>query len=372
MQAILGVSYPSHGKPSEAMRKGMSELLTRHHAHISDIVFEESIGLLEAKDGTGVKKQQVELTSIVQAFIRTGMELQSQYPSMQVCFRHELSKFTFELQHAHFSHHRALKLKLDDYDSYPNAEEAGVAGRKVDMVIEPAVMRSGDANGENYEAERVLLKAVVWMVKLEDLIDASVTITTERVSGLQDEVIDLSSSTTEEDESQNGTLNSPVQKDKWRSTSREDHTKAATLENGKEATTQRAAFSSGDLSSEQSQSNEGAPNEGRPETRSIPQQSQNHRKQTSQSGKQAGIDPLSRGEKRAREVNTVPNKKQCLSSGGSQTSETAIVLDRSSPDIVVIVSQSPAKIEHPESPQVKQEEKQVDQRWTSPLEVRTP
>ncbi len=81
----------------------------------------------------------------------------------------------FELEHPLFTWHRALKLKEADDDeedngpnARPDAHQAGIAGKQLDLVIEPTVLRHGEKDGTGYENERVLIKANVWGIKPEE------------------------------------------------------------------------------------------------------------------------------------------------------------------------------------------------------------
>jgi DNA polymerase III gamma/tau subunit len=57
----------------------------------------------------------------------------------------------------------------DEEDSYADAEKAGFLGRGIDFVVEPVVLRYGDADGTLLDQKRQVHRAVVWMVKDLDL-----------------------------------------------------------------------------------------------------------------------------------------------------------------------------------------------------------
>ena len=71
---------------------------------------------------------------------------------IEVQWRLYLRKFTFELKHKYFAAHRALKLEEDDEEAIADAEQAGFTGRVVDLVIEPLMLRYGDADGESLDS----------------------------------------------------------------------------------------------------------------------------------------------------------------------------------------------------------------------------
>ena len=110
-----------------------------------------------------------QLKNIIRSFIEAGIRTNAQYPRTSTLFRHKLSVCRFAQEDHRFEAHRALKLQEDQDDAFPNAREAGLEGRRIDLVVEPAIVRTGDKEGLTYKRPRYLTKAVVWMVREEDL-----------------------------------------------------------------------------------------------------------------------------------------------------------------------------------------------------------
>ena len=127
-----------------------------------------------------VAVREAELLDIARHFLRASLTLLAQYPFLQLRFRGKLMDVGFCQQHSLFTWHRAMKLKEEDEDededsahAQPDAHQAGIAGKPLDLVIEPTVLRSGEKDGTGYDNERVLLKAIPWVVKPRDLEGAS-------------------------------------------------------------------------------------------------------------------------------------------------------------------------------------------------------
>lgn len=271
-----------------------------------------------------------ELTALISAFRTTALELNAQYPSVRVKFRFSLEDEKFSTPHEWLRPHRRLKLKDEEDDDEPDAEEVGLAGRQVDLVIEPAVTRDGNADGTEFGAVRILLKAVVWMVKSEDLEESSAASPTHK-----------------------NRAGHPL----------DENTKA-------EETSQKPGL----LAMPQSQNSATAPAE------KVPAQPTSSAQESSRSQSA----PASRGGKRPKEENTMPNKKRCVSLGGFQPSETTQVHNRRASGTPAPNSQTTVKPRMPEpvyaevdesprsSPQIEEDWEQFDSGQVSPEEVKTP
>ena len=140
-----------------------------HEIFITNTILSRCALLLQCKNGNAVKQMKRELGVIISHFIEDSIILNAEESRVELWMWEELSEFEFEQNHPYFTGHQNLQLKEDQNDPSPDAVEAGIAGRKIDFVVEPAVLRFGNANGEAMDQGRVLLKGVVWMVKPEDL-----------------------------------------------------------------------------------------------------------------------------------------------------------------------------------------------------------
>jgi hypothetical protein len=110
------------------------------------------------------KKRRKELLAIVNLAMGISSTLSSQKPNIKVLFLKDLSKHHGVPEHDRFSFHGMLDVKGDDQDDIGNDPEAlGWTQRGIDLVIEPAIVRAGTAEGTLYDQETVLHKAVVWM-----------------------------------------------------------------------------------------------------------------------------------------------------------------------------------------------------------------
>ncbi|OCT48829.1 hypothetical protein CLCR_04545 [Cladophialophora carrionii] len=126
---------------------------------------EFGVGLQEVSDEDGQKRHK-EMLEIVEAALRLSARLTSENPEVKVYFLDDLGKTKFDLRHDRFRPHRILKLDDEEYDDEAQRAEAeALVGRPFDMVVEPCIVRRGDAKGEEYDKEQVLHRGVVWMVK---------------------------------------------------------------------------------------------------------------------------------------------------------------------------------------------------------------
>jgi hypothetical protein len=168
MEAISSMMKAPSDDLRQEQQVALADRLSSHMGWTSKRVYDEVKGLLKDVNETQMRQRDGELYEVVKRFLNASIELNSQYPCVKLSFRYGLRVFKFTLGHPLFVAHRSLKLTEDPGDDCPTAEEAGLAGRPIDMVVEPLVRRLGDADGENYDNERELLKAVVWMARPED------------------------------------------------------------------------------------------------------------------------------------------------------------------------------------------------------------
>jgi hypothetical protein len=153
-----------HGHPER-----LNNLVDWSCEDIQQDVLKESSGLLAGMDELKSAGRDAQLLEITRSFIRASIALNAQYPWLELRFRPKMMDVQFSLDHHLVTWHRGLRLKEDDQDDGPDAEEAGIANRQIDLVVEPTVLRHGEKNGTGYDQTRVLIKGVVWMVKGGDL-----------------------------------------------------------------------------------------------------------------------------------------------------------------------------------------------------------
>ncbi|EXJ56681.1 hypothetical protein A1O7_07025 [Cladophialophora yegresii CBS 114405] len=123
------------------------------------------VGLQAVGDEDGQKRHK-EMLEIVEAALRLSARLSTENPEVRFYFLDDLEKTKFDLRHDRFKPHRILKLDDEEFDDEAQRAEAeALVGRPFDMVVEPCVVRRGDAKGQEYEKEQVLYRGVVWMVK---------------------------------------------------------------------------------------------------------------------------------------------------------------------------------------------------------------
>jgi hypothetical protein len=113
-------------------------------------------------------ERATELSNVVQSFFKASLDLHSQNPALRSCWRQSLLESNFQLGHKSYRPHRALRLKEDEDDGGVDAEKAGFLSRKIDLAIEPVILRYGDAEGNDMEHHRVVHKAVVWMIHTDE------------------------------------------------------------------------------------------------------------------------------------------------------------------------------------------------------------
>lgn len=114
------------------------------------------------------------LQQLIRDCFDTSVRINAQNPTTLIVFRPNIPDRIVRKENDYFGWHRALKLREDEGDDdMPTAEQAGLLGQEVDLVVEPAIVRTGDPDGLNYDDVRVLEKAIVWMVRGSDLNQAS-------------------------------------------------------------------------------------------------------------------------------------------------------------------------------------------------------
>ena len=142
-----------------------------YEAILQEILRETDLLIATTTEEKAVIRER-ELVEITRRFIRASVALLAQYPWLELRFRGSLMDVGFCLQHPLFTWHRAMKLKEEDDDQdddRPDAYQAGIEGKQLDLIVEPTVVRHGEKDGTAYDNERFLLKATAWEVKPEDL-----------------------------------------------------------------------------------------------------------------------------------------------------------------------------------------------------------
>ena len=152
----------------------MHGLVKQHSQHILDSSLDIVHPLLTETDKAEQKTRRKDLHKYIVSMVELSLTLHAQMPNTYAAFLRGLENHKFALPHSHFRPHHGLKMDEDDAD---NSDETSavmkLTDRPLDLVVEPAIMRRGDADGEDYDNKRVLVKGVVWMVKDEDLLGES-------------------------------------------------------------------------------------------------------------------------------------------------------------------------------------------------------
>ena len=161
------------GRADPAVKKFITQMITDHCEHIHDQFLKDACDLIKPCDEREVEKCSSELWELIRSFFQKSLELHAQQPQIKVFWRKHLLKYSFTTNHDYFIGHRGLKLNGTDEESRLAAEEAGFEGREIDLVIEPVILRYGDADGKDLDHHRVVHKAGVWMVNTKDLKGAS-------------------------------------------------------------------------------------------------------------------------------------------------------------------------------------------------------
>lgn len=163
MQALFKSASAGVERSSSQSAKDVANAFESHVQYVLDRVKDDAQHVLEDLGDDEIKKRDDALRSLIRSYLSASIELNSQFPCIQVTFRHGLEGYGFKTEHELFQPHRVLKLSNNSGDGDSTAQEAGVAGHKIDLVVQPLVERLGDADGAHYEVKRVLVKAVVWM-----------------------------------------------------------------------------------------------------------------------------------------------------------------------------------------------------------------
>ena len=169
MRSILFAQRLHADESCKDVKAYLDDLMQLHCQHIAELVLREGRSLLKQCNDGADAERKTELLDLVHAFFKKSLELQSQKPRIEVCWRNYLSKFAFELKHQYFIPHRALKLNGDDEETRLAAKKAGFVGREIDFVTEPLILRWGDDDGNNLDQHRIVHQSAVWMVNALDL-----------------------------------------------------------------------------------------------------------------------------------------------------------------------------------------------------------
>ena len=155
--------------PSGYDLSALDTCIDAHVGHLMHRIRLTCAPLLMKLSVADTKVCEDKLHSIVRGFVEAGIRINAQNPRTSTLFRNKMVKYRFADEDPRFKACRALKLQEDEGDGFPNAREAGLEGRGIDLVVEPGIVRVGDKDGINYDRPKVLIKAFVWMVRDEDL-----------------------------------------------------------------------------------------------------------------------------------------------------------------------------------------------------------
>lgn len=121
--------------------------------------------LLSDVDSKENEQRKCELLQIVEKASRLSGILSLQNPSLKYHFLSDISEPTFRLNDPLFTTHRRLKLENDEDDADEISESKELIGQPLDLVVTPAIVRFGDAQGGNYDREIVMYRGTTWFVK---------------------------------------------------------------------------------------------------------------------------------------------------------------------------------------------------------------
>ncbi|KAL2414834.1 hypothetical protein ABEF95_016438 [Exophiala dermatitidis] len=142
-------------------------------ARTNDVLARYRHFLSKQPDKKAENLRHKELLSIFVSAMELSSTLAAENPKIKVHFLSDMLNERYTTQHKSLWPSPALNLATSEQDDDGlDPRVIGLEGRPIDMVIEPLVTREGDARGENYEMSTVLHKAMVWMVKDDDLTEA--------------------------------------------------------------------------------------------------------------------------------------------------------------------------------------------------------
>ncbi|KAK5239951.1 hypothetical protein LTS06_012613 [Exophiala xenobiotica] len=143
----------------------MNRLREAHYSITCTNLLSELGALFKDISHEDQEKRGGELRKLIKDIGELSSTLSLQYPLIDTQFLSYFKSHTFQSEHEIFCAHRGLKLKEDEDDhDGRDPEEIGMVGRRLDLVIEPLVLRRGDTDGKHYNLPKVLLKGVVWVL----------------------------------------------------------------------------------------------------------------------------------------------------------------------------------------------------------------
>ncbi|KAJ4507998.1 hypothetical protein HRR80_006042 [Exophiala dermatitidis] len=142
-------------------------------ARTNDFLARHRHFLRKESDKKSENLRHKELLSIFVSAMELSSTLAAENPKIKIHFLANMLDARYTTQHKSLRPSDALNLATSEQDDDGLDPWAiGLEGQPIDMVIEPLVTREGDAGGENYNLSTVLHKAMVWMVKDDDLTEA--------------------------------------------------------------------------------------------------------------------------------------------------------------------------------------------------------
>nr|KAK5448439.1 hypothetical protein LTR18_001527 [Exophiala xenobiotica] len=149
--------------------RSMNRLRETHYSATCTNILNQLGALLKVVSHEDQEKRSDELLKLIKDVGELSSTLSLQYPCISTHFLADIEDATFEPDHELFHAHRGLKLKEDEDDhDGRDPKEIGMVGRRLDLVIEPLVLRRGDTDGKHYNLPKVILKAVVWVLLPRD------------------------------------------------------------------------------------------------------------------------------------------------------------------------------------------------------------
>jgi hypothetical protein len=112
-------------------------------------------------------QMESELCDIVEKASRFSGVCSLQNPDVEFLFLNDVPGLKFKLKDEYFKSHPLLKLDNDTEEAGEDTavEAAKYVGQPLDLIITPAIIRSGNAAGERYDIKKVVFQGTSWIVK---------------------------------------------------------------------------------------------------------------------------------------------------------------------------------------------------------------
>ncbi|OAP63614.1 hypothetical protein AYL99_02841 [Fonsecaea erecta] len=131
--------------------------------HVTQSIFQKVGMLLKEVTNEEQAARDTQMLQVVESAMRLSGILNMQFPKIQFFFLNDLTETNFSLKDTHFQLDQALH--IDESDEGDRSKAQALESQPIDMVVEPAVARYGNKNGEDYETGNVVSRGSVWIVQ---------------------------------------------------------------------------------------------------------------------------------------------------------------------------------------------------------------